>query len=87
MMLENNVFSDYGIGASMYRWMNHVMEDHRDFKQKGKMVYYILNGAGGNNTMYFNYGDIEAEKNGIVGLELNSKSSMEAMYNGTIGTR
>ena len=51
------------------------------------MVYYILNGAGGSNTMFFNYGDIEDEKNGIVGLEMNSKSSMEAMYNGTIGTR
>ena len=83
MMLENNMFKDYGIGSSMFYWMKHVMEDHRDFQQKGKMVYYSLNGLGNINVFYFNYGDIDSEKNGFVGLEWNYEFS--SLYDGTIG--
>ena len=85
LLLKSNAFSDYGIGKKMYNWMNHVMTEHRDFKQNGKMVYYILNGAGGSNTFYFNNGDIDKEKNGLVGLELSY--SIDSLYSGTIGTR
>ncbi len=79
-LLENNAFADYGIGLKMYKWMDHVMKDRRDFSQKGSIANFILGG----NTFYF---DTNEDKNGFVGLKVQGKSNMTVLYNGTIGTR
>lgn len=80
MMLENQVFLDYGIKLSMYNWMNHVMKDNRGFTQEGKMAYFTLAG----NTFYFN---TDESKDGFVGLKVQGIHNMTTLYDGVIGTR
>ena len=83
-LLEIGEFSQYGLGTTMYRWMKHILDDHRNFNQQGNIAQFILNGIGGNNMFYFN---MEEKQNGIIGLQLNDRQSMETMCSKSINYR